>query len=155
MFRNVYLSNPIRISIYDVRMDASKRANFFFSNRVSVQMMQIGFSALSGHVKIFCSVQFTRNKVVLTSRCFKELRFSPLLFYHRITYRWIIINKNYYSHVFRQRNVSFIYKHNFACITLTIFRFTFHNSQHVEFHHRFRMHFRIGAIFFTLDNSSN
>lgn len=30
MFRNVYLSNPIRISIYDVRMDAMFKAGEFF-----------------------------------------------------------------------------------------------------------------------------
>lgn len=58
MFRNAYLSNFIRIlSIYDVRMDASKRANFFLffffcltKSPLSVQMN--GFFALSGHVKI-------------------------------------------------------------------------------------------------------
>lgn len=72
MFRNAYLSNSIRISIYDVRTDASK-GNFFFNQVSMIRANDAnGFSALSGRVKISSLIYTKQGR--FDSRCFKEMR---------------------------------------------------------------------------------
>lgn len=77
MFRNAYLSNFIRIlSIYDVRMDASKRANFFLFfflfNQVSIIRANEWFFRFVRSCENSLRLIYTKQGC-FDSRCFKEM----------------------------------------------------------------------------------